>query len=73
MRVKEKAEAIRLRREEGLSLNEIMTITGISKGTASMWLRDVELTEEQRERLRLLNPALNGVAKGSLRNAEIWK
>jgi len=45
-------EAERLRREEGLSYNEIAARTGISKSTLSYWLRDISLTPEQKARLQ---------------------
>ena len=51
MKAKEREEARRIRAEEGLSVGEIARRLGISRGTSSKWLRDVELTEEQRMRL----------------------
>jgi len=44
--------AEKLRRSQGLSYNEISTITGISKSTLSSWLRDIPLTSEQEARLQ---------------------
>lgn len=44
--------AEQLRRDEGLSYNEIAAKTGISKSTLSNWLRDVQLTPEQEHRLQ---------------------
>jgi transcriptional regulator with XRE-family HTH domain len=38
-------------RKDGLSYREIREELGVSKSTLSLWLRDVELTEEQHERL----------------------
>ena len=43
-------EAIRLRLE-GRSYSEIQATLGVSKSSLSLWLRDVPLTEEYRERL----------------------
>jgi len=57
-----KEEARRLRREEGLSLNEIVARLGAVKSTVSLWVRDVELTEEQKNALRGKNPACYGTA-----------
>lgn len=48
MKAKEREEARRLRREDGLSVGEIARRLGVSKGTSSLWLRDVELTEQQK-------------------------
>lgn len=44
--LRERAVALRL---EGRSYREITELLGVSKGTLSSWLRDVPLTEEQRE------------------------
>src|ERR1044072_2917446 len=44
-----KAEAIRLRVEERLSLREIAVITGAAKGSLSLWLKPYRLTEEEKQ------------------------
>lgn len=44
---KQKAEAVRLRIEERLSLREIATRLGVSKGTVSVWVRPHRLTEDE--------------------------
>jgi len=44
-----KAEAIRLRVEERLSLREIAVITGAAKGSLSLWLKPHRLTEEEKK------------------------
>lgn len=41
-------EAIRLRIEERMSLNEIADVTGASKGSLSGWLKPYPLTDEER-------------------------
>lgn len=51
MKAKEREEARRLRKEEGLSVGEIARRVGVSRGTSSLWLRDVELTDGQKLRL----------------------
>jgi hypothetical protein len=48
--LREKAVAMRL---EGRSYREIREVVGVSKGTLSLWLRDVPLTEEQRAALAM--------------------
>lgn len=45
-------EAEQLRQEEGLSYAEISAKTGVSKSTLSSWLRDVELSVAQEQRLQ---------------------
>jgi DNA-binding CsgD family transcriptional regulator len=47
----EREQAQRLRAEHGLSVKEIARTLGISQSSASNWVRDVELTESQRESL----------------------
>ena len=50
---KRRLEAERLRLDEGLSYNEISTRMNISKSTLSYWLRDLALTPEHEERLKM--------------------
>ena len=47
MKYKEKLEARRLRKEEGLSLKEIAEKVGVAKSSVSLWVRDIELSDEQ--------------------------
>jgi hypothetical protein len=51
-KVDEKRKAVDLRKN-GYSINEISKSVGVSKGTASLWLRDVILSHGARERLVL--------------------
>ena len=44
-------------RKEGRSYREIGEVVGVAKSTLSLWLRDVELTQEQRLALTLRSPA----------------
>ena len=58
MKNTEKIEAIRLRKEEGLSLRKIAEKLQVSKGSVSLWVRNIELTEDQKiklHRLELIN------------------
>jgi len=50
MKLKEKIKAIRLRKS-GKSYSEIRKQVKVSKGTLSLWLRDIKLTPEQEKRL----------------------
>jgi len=45
-------EAERLRRDEGLSYNEIASQLGVNKSTLSYWLRDLALSDQHKERLQ---------------------
>ena len=60
----EKAEARRLRREEGMAMRVIAARLGVSVGSVSLWTRDIPLTEEQHERLRQANPIYNQQLRG---------
>ena len=62
--------ARQLRHEQGLPINEIARIVGVSKSSVSCWVRDIELTAAQRERLRAMNPAYNRQLNGSKTIAE---
>jgi len=65
----EREIARRLRREEGASINEIARRTGAAKSSISRWVRDIELTEEQRESLRIA--AYSGHVKGRTIHAQL--
>lgn len=41
-----------MRREEGRSVKELAALLGVSRSSISLWVRDIELTNEQREALR---------------------
>jgi hypothetical protein len=50
MKTKEKIKAIKLRKK-GFSLNEIRKVVGVSKGTVSLWVKNVLLTNAQKQNL----------------------
>ncbi len=52
MKLKEKEECRKLR-QQGLSLNDIAKSVKVSKSSVSLWVRDIDLTNEQREKLQL--------------------
>ena len=62
MKTLEKELARELRRREGLSLKVIAVRLGVSVSSVSRWVRDIELTDEQRASLVL--DAYNGHVKG---------
>lgn len=68
MKPYEREEARRLRREEGLSVKEICKLLGVAKSSVSVWVRDIELTPEQREVLSLRRPHEKGRHKGAIAN-----
>ncbi len=50
MKLEEKKLAIKLRRL-GYSINEICKKAGLAKSSVSLWVRDIELTSEQKQKL----------------------
>jgi transcriptional regulator with XRE-family HTH domain len=57
MKTAERELARRLRREQGLSVNDLARVVGVSKSSISLWVRDIELTPEQHAALRLAGVA----------------
>jgi transposase-like protein len=69
VKTRERELARELRRAEGASIKEIARRTGAAQSSISRWVRDIELTEEQREDLRIA--AYNGHVKGRTMNARL--
>ena len=69
MKVEEKNKAIILRKE-GKSVREITEILGVSKGSVSIWVRDIKLTEEQELNLLERNNKNPGRFNGARINKE---
>src|SRR5687768_10778332 len=55
----EREQARLLRRQNGLSVKEIAARLGVARSSVSLWVRDIELTEQQHEALRARNPIYN--------------
>ena len=68
MKKEQREEARRLRLEEGLSVKEICTRLGVAKSSVSVWVRDIELTSEQRTALKKRNPVYAGQHLGAQAN-----
>jgi len=61
-----RSEARRLRKEEGKSVGEITKQLGVSKGSVSLWVRDIVLSDEQQNKLMQRSKKQNGGSwKGS--------
>ncbi len=58
-------------RKKGISVKEIANTLGISKSTASIWVRDVVLSISQLEKLR--QKSLDGAERGRLKSALMQK
>lgn len=69
MLVKEKEMARDMRRD-GKSLREITEILGVSKASASVWVRDITLTVEQKDKLAEKYIHYSAQNKGSTVNRE---
>lgn len=72
-----KAEAIRLRVEDRLSLREIAVLTGAAKGSLSLWLRPHPLTEEEKKARsksakRYATPKKNRGEESKYYKAVVW-
>lgn len=59
MKYEEMQECRRLRAEQGLSIKQITKTVGVSQSSVSKWVRDIELTKEQKNKLLSQNPFLN--------------
>jgi transposase-like protein len=60
VKTEERQRARRIRREEGESIKVIARRLKVAPSSVSLWVRDIELTEDQREALRRRNSAYNG-------------
>jgi AcrR family transcriptional regulator len=65
MKTEQRELVRRLRRTEGLSVRELAAVAGVSKGSVSLWVRDIELTDAQVAVLQARNPAYNGQRLGA--------
>src|SRR5262249_46986258 len=65
VKTREREKARRLRQEEGLSIKEIERLLGVARSSASLWVRDVELTPAQREALRQRNGKSEAQRRGN--------
>src|SRR5687767_1433576 len=64
----EREQARRLRREEGMSIIEIAQLIGVAKSSVSTWVRDIQLTPEQIQRLEANSDIVRAQHLGSKAN-----
>jgi len=62
MKIHEKEHSRKLRRD-GLSINHIVKITGYSKASVSVWVRDIVLTKDQRDKVSLNGRSVDSIEK----------
>jgi transposase-like protein len=60
----ERSRARKLRKERGYSIKQIAALLGVSTSSVSLWVRDIELTEEQHEALRQRSALYDGQLLG---------
>lgn len=65
MKTAERDRARSLRRDDGRSIKEIARLLRVSPSSVSLWVRDIELSEEKHEALRERNPAYNRQRRGN--------
>ena len=73
MKPEQREAARRLRREEGLSINEICRRLGVAKSSVSVWVRDIELTPEQKVVLEQQHYAYRAQVEGGATNARKFR
>lgn len=73
MRYKEMQEARILRQRDGLPIREIAEKLGVAKSSVSLWVRDIELSEQQKQSLLEKNPAYNRQLEGGKVKKEIYR
>jgi transposase-like protein len=73
MKPDEREDARRLRREEGLPITEICRRLNVSKGSVSVWVRDIELTPEQKAELHKNHYAYRAQLRGGHSNAKKFR
>lgn len=56
MKIQEKEEARKLRKEDGLSIMDISKKLGVSKSSVSLWVRDIQLSDIQMIKLQEKKP-----------------
>ena len=69
MKQDKRAEARRLRREQGLAITDICKQLGVAKSSVSVWVRDIVLTEEQQTALHAQHYAYWAQLRGAHTNA----
>ncbi len=73
MKYEEMQECRKLRKEQGLSIKQITKTVGVSQSSVSKWVRDIKLTEEQKNKLLSQNPFLNRQCAGAKKRKEAAK
>jgi transposase-like protein len=59
VKTREREQARQLRLQRGYSIKQIAAALGVARSSVSVWVRDIELSEEQHQALRERNPIYN--------------
>ncbi|MEO8606710.1 MAG: hypothetical protein ABI690_02420 [Chloroflexota bacterium] len=73
MKSDKRIEARRLRQELGLSINQICKQLDVAKSSVSVWVRDIQLTDEQKQALEKQHYAYRAQANGGATNARKFR
>lgn len=73
MEPEKREDARRLRREEGMAITDICKQLGVSKSSVSVWVRDIELTQDQKEALYRQHYAFRAQIEGGNTNARKFR
>lgn len=68
---KDKKERVMELRRRGLSYSEIKRIIPVAESSLVLWLKDIVLSEEQKERIRRKSDKIRLLASKSLKEARI--
>jgi transcriptional regulator with XRE-family HTH domain len=64
MKTRERLRARKLRAERGYSIKQIARLLGVSTSSVSLWVRDIELTNDQHAALRQRSAIYDGQLLG---------
>ena len=67
-KTEERLKARALRQKQGLSVNKIAELIGVSRSTVSRWVKDVPLTDDQRHHLINTSRSYGAQHQGSVAN-----
>lgn len=73
MKPDKRDEARRLRREEGMAITDICKQLSVSKSSVSVWVRDIELSQDQKEALYRQHYAFRAQIEGGNTNARKFR
>lgn len=73
MAYSDKRDEARRLRQQGFSVRDITKLLGVSKGSVSLWVKDIELSEEQRRHLKSRQRQVGSNNQGSKTNEVTYR